>query len=69
MMRIFSTARIGSGSLAVLIVAAGAVMTTPPTVLAQSAPGASPTFTKDIAPILQRSCQSAIVLARWRRCR
>ena len=36
-MRIFSTARVGSGSLAVLIGAAGAVMTTQATVLAQSA--------------------------------
>ena len=67
-MRIFSTARVGSGSLAVLIGAAGVVIAMPATVRAQPT-GASPTFTKDVAPILQRSCQSAIVPAPWRRCR
>ena len=36
---------------------------------AQSPASAAPTFSKDVAPILQRSCQTCHARARSRRCR
>ena len=53
-------------ALGALLLAAAVPVLTPSVALA--APPGEVTFTKDVAPILQRSCQAAIGRARWRRC-
>ena len=47
--------RQGATALSAIAILALAAMTGSGTVQAQSSPGTVPTFTKDIAPILQRS--------------
>ncbi len=56
-MAISWTGRFGAGTAFLLAVVMG-VISAPATSRAQGPSGAAPTFSKDVAPILQRSCQS-----------